>query len=69
MSYKDAPEIAAKALSDLNMFYAIRSLTEHSLIHSGEAEQQTIRAACDRASTKCLRVYDAALAKCRKAGA
>jgi len=60
----DAAKAAAEALKDLNMFYAIIALCEHSLFsadsHRGEAEIIRI---CKRHSAACLDRYDSAMKK------
>lgn len=54
----------AKAMSDLNMFYAIIALCESSLISSqyNPACQQIIKI-CKAQAQRCLRKYDAGSAK------
>lgn len=61
---KDYIDEAAKARSDLNMFYAVMALAEGSLFSTPyhAAESQIVKI-CKRESAKCLVRMDRAIAK------
>lgn len=59
---------AAYALSDLNMFAAVQTLMEHSLVSSRRfAAEAAIVRICEAEKARCLHEYDVATAKAVKA--
>ena len=59
----DHAKLAARALSDLNMLYAIIALTENSLMHDCRAQEQQIAKICRRRTAWLLDKYDQHLAQ------
>jgi hypothetical protein len=58
----DHAKAAAKAHTDLNVFYGVIALMEGGLMSAdSQSDVQRLIASCQRASAKCLARYDAAL--------
>lgn len=66
MSRKDHAKLAAEALSDLNMLYAIIAMCENSLMHDCHRQEAAIIRICHGRAGYLLKKYDRHLALASK---